>query len=158
MGKRTPAQRLTEEQQAWIVTQLAMFRTPSQVSKELKERWGVDFPRQRVEYYDPTKQRAKTNRIAKKWVQLFETTRQEYLRDISQVPIANRKWRLEQLQKLYDNAPDRNVKLRADLLVEAEKFTGDAYSNKRQHELSTPQGPLEIVVTRRIIRPGDGDA
>lgn len=84
MGQRTPVQRLTEEQQAFIVCRCAEFATPSQVSAELFERWGIKWPRQRIEHYDPTKMRAKKGKLAKKWVALFWSHRERYLAGQSQ--------------------------------------------------------------------------
>lgn len=160
MGRRSPAQRLTEEQQAFIVTSLACFRTPTQVSDALRERYGVDFPRQRVEHYDPTKRRAQRGKLAKKWVALFWETRKTWANSTrDEVAIANERYQLEQLQELYEHAPDRNVKLRLELLIEAAKMTGGIYTNRRQHELSGPAGapiPTQLTVTFLPTR-ADGD-
>lgn len=144
-GQRSPSTRLTEEQRGFIVTELACFRTPTQVSNALKEEFNVDFSRDKVEYYDPTKGRAKRGKLAKKWVALFETTRKEYLADIAAVPIANRRYQLEQLQEMYE-AAGRNLMLKKELVIEAAKITGDVYSARRVLEHTGKNGgPIEIA-------------
>ncbi len=145
MGTRTPRRRLTEEQQAFIVMQCACFRTPQQVSDALKERWSLEFPKDRVEYYDPTKARSRKGSLAKKWVKLFDATRKRYLNELNEVPIANRRWQLEQLQDLYEKA-GKNVRLKKEIIIEAEKITGDVYSARRVLEhTGKGGGPIEFA-------------
>jgi len=79
MSKRTPYQRLTEAQQTYIVVRCAQFASPTTVERELLERWGVKFPRDKVEYYDPTKGRSRRGKLAKKWVALFWEARRLHL-------------------------------------------------------------------------------
>lgn len=144
MGKRSPATRLTEEQQAFIVAELAMFRTPQQVTDALKQRWDLEFSRVKVEYYDPTKARSRT-KLAKKWVKLFDATRKRYLNELNDVPIANRRYQLEQLQDLYDSA-GRNMVLKKEIIIEAAKITGDVYSARRVLEhTGKGGGPIEFA-------------
>jgi hypothetical protein len=50
------------------------------------------------ESHDPTKVSGKT--LAKKWVDLFNATRDRFLNEISDIPIANKAYRLRVLQRM----------------------------------------------------------
>jgi len=129
---------LPENVRRFIVGELATFRTPTEVSNAVKERFGLEVARQRVEYYDPAKL-VNHGKLARKWVQLFRRTRERWLAATADVAIANRRYRLEQLQHLYQKALDMgkigNVPLAKELLEQAAKEAGDLYTNRRKIDL-----------------------
>ncbi len=145
---------LTEEQKTFIVQSLACFDSPSLVAKEFKAQFGQDIIPQHCESYDHTKKAGKT--VGKKWKALFDATRKAFLDDTSQIPIANRAVRLRSLQRMANNAEFRgNAPLAAQLIEQAAKEVGNAYTNRHQHEHSGPGGgPIEnrtIAVDEKAV-------
>ncbi|EFH6026477.1 DUF2280 domain-containing protein [Escherichia coli] len=107
--------------------------------------FGITITRQQVETHDPTKVSGKT--LAKKWVELFNLTRDRFLNEISDIPIANKAYRLRVLQRMSTTAEGmKNLGMTAQLLEQAAKEVGDAYSNKQKVELTGKNGgPLNQV-------------
>ncbi|HBS7970269.1 TPA: DUF2280 domain-containing protein [Klebsiella pneumoniae] len=136
---------LKPEVKAVIVQMLACYDTPSQVVEAVQKDFGITITRQQVETHDPTKVSGKT--LAKKWVDLFNRTRDRFLNEISDIPIANKAYRLRVLQRMSTTAEGmKNLGMTAQLLEQAAKEVGDAYSNKQKVELTGKDGgPLNQV-------------
>lgn len=136
---------LKPEIKAFIVQSVACFDTPSQVVESVLKEFGVQITRQQVEQNDPTKISGKG--LAKKWVDLFNRTRDRFLNEISDIPIANKAYRLRVLQRMSTTAEGmKNLGMTAQLLEQAAKEVGDAYSNKQKVELTGKDGgPLNQV-------------
>lgn len=126
---------LKPEVKAAIVQMLACYDTPSQVVEAVQKDFGITITRQQVETHDPTKVSGKT--LAKKWVDLFNLTRDRFLNEISDIPIANKAYRLRALDRMMTKAESmRNMALAASLMEQAAKECGDAYTNKHKVEHS----------------------
>lgn len=136
---------LKPEVKAYIIQILACYDTPSQVVEAVQKDFGIAITRQQVETHDPTKVSGKT--LAKKWVDLFNRTRDRFLNEISDIPIANKAYRLRVLQRMSTTAEGmKNLGMTAQLLEQAAKEVGDAYSNKQKVELTGKDGgPLNQV-------------
>lgn len=136
---------LKPEIKAFIVQSVACFDTPSQVVESVLKEFGVQITRQQVEQNDPTKISGKG--LAQKWVDLFNRTRDRFLNEISDIPIANKAYRLRVLQRMSTTAEGmKNLGMTAQLLEQAAKEVGDAYSNKQKVELTGKDGgPLNQV-------------
>lgn len=136
---------LKPEVKAFIIQMLACYDTPSQVVEAVQKDFGIAITRQQVETHDPTKVSGKT--LAKKWVDMFNATRDRFLNEISDIPIANRAYRLRVLQRMSTTAEGmKNLGMTAQLLEQAAKEVGDAYSNKQKVELTGKDGgPLNQV-------------
>lgn len=136
---------LKPEIKAFIVQSVACFDTPSQVVESVLKEFGVQITRQQVEQNDPTKISGKG--LAQKWVDLFNHTRDRFLNEISDIPIANKAYRLRVLQRMSTTAEGmKNLGMTAQLLEQAAKEVGDAYSNKQKVELTGKDGgPLNQV-------------
>lgn len=136
---------LKPEVKAYIIQMLACYDTPSQVVEAVQKDFGIAITRQQVETHDPTKVSGKT--LAKKWVDLFNLTRDRFLNEISDIPIANKAYRLRVLQRMSTTAENmKNIGMTAQLLEQAAKEVGDAYSNKQKVELTGKDGgPLNQV-------------
>ncbi|MBZ7123236.1 DUF2280 domain-containing protein [Klebsiella grimontii] len=136
---------LKPEVKAYIIQMLACYDTPSQVVEAVQKDFGIAITRQQVETHDPTKVSGKT--LAKKWVDLFNATRDRFLNEISDIPIANKAYRLRVLQRMSTTAEGmKNLGMTAQLLEQAAKEVGDAYSNKQKVELTGKDGgPLNQV-------------
>lgn len=136
---------LKPEIKAFIVQSVACFDTPSQVVESVLKEFGIQITRQQVEQNDPTKISGKG--LAQKWVDLFNHTRDRFLNEISDIPIANKAYRLRVLQRMSTTAEGmKNLGMTAQLLEQAAKEVGDAYSNKQKVELTGKDGgPLNQV-------------
>lgn len=132
---------LKPEVKAFIIQMLACYDTPSQVVEAVQKDFGITITRQQVETHDPTKVSGKT--LAKKWVDLFNTTRDRFLSEISDIPIANKAYRLRVLQRMSTTAENmKNIGMTAQLLEQAAKEVGEAYSNKQKVEHTSPDGSM----------------
>ncbi len=132
---------LKPEVKAYIIQMLACYDTPSQVVEAVQKDFGIAITRQQVETHDPTKVSGKT--LAKKWVDLFNLTRDRFLNEISDIPIANKAYRLRVLQRMSTTAENmKNIGMTAQLLEQAAKEVGEAYSNKRKVEHTSPDGSM----------------
>ena len=132
---------LKPEVKAYIIQMLACYDTPSQVVEAVQKDFGIAITRQQVETHDPTKVSGKT--LAKKWVDLFNITRDRFLNEISDIPIANKAYRLRVLQRMSTTAENmKNIGMTAQLLEQAAKEVGEAYSNKQKVEHTSPDGSM----------------
>lgn len=114
----------------------------------LKKEYGVTITPQAVEAYNPIKYAGRN--LAKRWRELFEATRKEFLEKASDVPIANRSVRLRTPQRMIEAAEQsKNFGLVAQLLEQAANEVGDSYTNKRQ--VSGPNGgaiPVQAITAQ----------
>ena len=132
---------LKPEVKAYIIQMLACYDTPSQVVEAVQKDFGIAITRQQVETHDPTKVSGKT--LAKKWGDLFNLTRDRFLNEISDIPIANKAYRLRVLQRMSTTAENmKNIGMTAQLLEQAAKEVGEAYSNKQKVEHTSPDGSM----------------
>ncbi|MEB2379962.1 DUF2280 domain-containing protein [Enterobacter sp. R-1.6.2] len=132
---------LKGEVKAFIVQSLACFDTPSQVVELVKKEFGLSITRQQVESHDPTK--ANGRGLAQKWVELFHETRKRFQTELSDIPIANKAYRLRALDRMMSRAEGmKNMALAASLMEQAAKEVGDAYSNKQKVEHTSPDGTM----------------
>jgi len=121
---------LNNEAKTFIVQALACFDSPLTVAKAVKEELGIEVTRQHVEAYDPTKRAGAT--VAKRWKELFEATRKTFLEDTSTIGISHRSVRIRSLQRYAALAEKQgNLRLAAELMEQAAKEMGDAYTNRR---------------------------
>lgn len=126
---------LKPDVKAFIIQSLACYDTPSQVVEAVQKEFGINITRQQAESHDPTKASGKT--LAKKWVELFNATRERFQNEISDIPIANKAYRLRALDRMMTKAESmRNMALAASLMEQAAKECGDAYTNKQKVEHS----------------------
>ena len=126
---------LSPEVKAFIVQALACFDTPTQIASQVKQEFGLDISIQQVSSYDPTKAIAKN--LGQKWIDLFNATRTRFQTELSDIPIANKAYRLRALNRMMTSAEKmRNMALAASLMEQAAKECGDAYMNKQKVEHS----------------------
>jgi len=125
----------------YIVQALACWDTPTQVVKAVKEEFGLDLPRQQVATYDPTK--AAGRDLSKELRALFDDTRKRFKETIDDIPIANQAFRLRVIERLARDAESQgNKALVAQLVEQAAKEVGGAYTNRRQIEGGDPSKPI----------------
>ena len=134
---------LKPEVRAFIIQELACFDTPSQIVESVQKEFKVQVTRQQVASHDPTKAAGKG--LAKKWVDLFNATRERFQNEISDIPIANKAYRLRVLNRMAVNAESmKNYGMTAQLLEKAAKDVGDVYTNKQKVEQS-------VVATHNVM-------
>lgn len=145
---------LKPEVKAAIVQMLACYDTLSIVVDAIQKDYGIKVTPQQVESHDPTKVSGKG--LAKKWVDLFNHTRDRFLNEISDIPIANKAYRLRALDRMMTKAESmRNMALAASLMEQAAKECGDAYTNKQKVEHS---GALAVSSVASVMDEiGDED-
>ncbi|WP_333669809.1 DUF2280 domain-containing protein [Acinetobacter guillouiae] len=107
---------LKEPVKIFIVQALACRDTPQEVADLVKQEFGIEIDRQQCAAYDPTKRRGKN--LSKKFVDLFEETRKKFDAGLIDIPIANKFYRLKELQKMYDDS-GRNKRAKQNLLKQA---------------------------------------
>lgn len=121
---------LRSEVKAFIVQALACFDTPSQVVEAVKKEFGIELSRQTCEGHDPTKYAGRG--LAQKWIDMFNDTRKRFREETSEIPIANRAFRLRGLGRMAEKAENmRNLALTAQLYEQAAKECGDMYVNRK---------------------------
>ena len=107
---------LKEPVKMFIVQSLACFETPQQVVEAVKQDYGIEITRQQVALYDPTKVAGRN--LSKKLKDLFDRTRKDFRENVEDIAIANKAFRLRELQKMYDDS-GRNKKTKQVLLKQA---------------------------------------
>lgn len=137
---------LKPEVKAAIVQMLACYDSLSIVVEAIQKDYGIKLTPQQVESHDPTKVSGKG--LAKKWVDLFNATRERFQNEISDIPIANKAYRLRVLDRMATRAEGmKNLALTAEIIEQAAKECGDAYTNKHKFEHSGPNGGAIQTIT-----------
>jgi len=145
---------ISEAAKTFIVQSLACFDTPSVVAAALQAEYGVTISRQAIEGYDPTK--AAGARVANRWKEVFDATREAYLVDLAKIGISHKAVRLRVLQRMVDKAEDKgNSALVAQMLEQAAKEMGGAFTNRREmtgKEGAPVSASVEVRTWRQILR------
>ena len=112
---------------------LACYDIPSVVARELLRRYGCVMKTADIVRYDPTTTAAQQRGLAKKWVDLFHMTRDEFTKEMSRVDCAHRATRLRMLSRAARHFEEREFFIAmADMLERIAKECGDAYTNRRE--------------------------
>ncbi|MFJ2539384.1 MULTISPECIES: DUF2280 domain-containing protein [unclassified Pseudomonas] len=154
---------LRSEVKAFIVQALACFDTPSQVVAAVKTEFGIEITRQQCETHDPTKFAGQ--KLGKTWVDLFHAARKRFREETTDIPIANRAYRLRGLGRMAEKAESmRNLALTAQLYEQAAKETGDVYVNRRvEPDKSLDEEIKRLEIEKRkaelkLIEKGGGNS
>ncbi|AUU90255.1 hypothetical protein C2U55_14795 [Enterobacteriaceae bacterium ENNIH3] len=130
---------LSTEVKAFIVQSLACYESPAKVIELVKVEFGVTVSRQQVSQYSPCN--AMAAKLSKKWVDLFHATRARFQSDTADIPIANKAYRLRVLNRMAESTEKvKNFGMTAQLLEQAAKEVGDAYTNKLKVESTGKDG------------------
>lgn len=65
----------------------------------MKQEFDLIIDRSQIALYDPTKRRGKN--LSEKYVQLFWWLREKFDAGLIDIPIANKYYRLKEIQKMY---------------------------------------------------------
>jgi hypothetical protein len=138
---------LNDHVKGYIVRALACYDTPSQVIAAVKEEFGIELSRQQVATYNPENVVAKD--LAKKWRDLFDETREAFKKETGAIAIANQSFRLRVLDRLLQKAERAgNMALVAQLIEQASKEIGGAFTNKRE---LTGAGGRDLVPASGVL-------
>lgn len=134
---------LSTEVKAFIVQSLACFEPPTKVIEQVKAEFDVVVSRQQVSQYSPGN--AMAEKLSQKWVDLFNATRTRFQTEISDIPIANKAYRLRVLDRMATNAEKmKNYGMTSQIIEQAAKEMGDAYTNRQKVEHTGKDGgPIE---------------
>ena len=131
---------LKEPVKIFIVQSLACFETPQQVADAVQQRFGIEIDRRQCEGYDPTKFSGRN--LSKKLKDLFTRTRKDFRANIEDIAIANKAFRLMELQKMYEDS-GRNKRVKQNLLKQAFQETDGRVTKQ---EITGKDGkPIETV-------------
>ncbi|PSD34192.1 DUF2280 domain-containing protein, partial [Acinetobacter radioresistens] len=98
------------------------------------------------EGYDPTKFSGRN--LSKKLTELFHQTRQDFRENIEDIAIANKAFRLRELQKMYEDS-GRNKRVKQNLLKQAFQETDGRVTKQ---EITGKDGAdLEIKIIRVFV-------
>lgn len=97
--------------------------------ESVRERFGIEITRQQVESHDPTK--VSSMGLAQKWVDIFNVTRKRFHKETSDIPIANKAYRLRVLNHMAVNAESmKDYGMTADILEQAAKEVSGMYTSR----------------------------
>ena len=122
--------KLKKELQIYIVQQLALFEKPTVIRERLKEDFGIEVSLPAVIYYDIA-----NPGLPQAWKDLFTETRESFLKNVGDIPIANKAFRLRELDRLYHRrkgAKNENPIEQRATLEQAAKEAGDAFTNRKE--------------------------
>ncbi len=126
-----------------VVMRLATFVSPSEIVDELKEQ-GVIASFQQVTHYDPT---YKGSDVGREWRELYAETRAQFIANITDIPIANKAYRVRELDDMARASKRKNnYVLAAALHEQAAKEMGEAYTNRRIVEAADPAAALAVLL------------
>lgn len=120
--------RLKKAEKVFIVRSLAQFMTPTEVVRDIKEKFNIDVSPQQVETYDPTKVAGAD--LSQEFIELFNEARKEYLaQPLYNIIGAND---IIQLQILSDLLVSKkgNVVLAIKLIDQIQKIMKGHYERK----------------------------
>ncbi|MCX0335046.1 DUF2280 domain-containing protein [Acinetobacter radioresistens] len=119
---------LKEPVKIFIVQALACRDTPQEVADLVKQEFDIEIDRMQCSSYDPTKVAGRN--LSKKYVQLFNNTRQKFDDGLIDIPIASKHYRLKQYQKQLEKT--KNAKTILKILEQAAKDVGGQFTNKTE--------------------------
>lgn len=120
--------RLKKTEKTFIVRSLAQFMTPSEVVRDIKEKFNIDVTPQQVETYDPTKVAGAD--LSQEFIDLFAEARKEYLaQPLHNIEGANDIIQLKILSDLLISKKG-NVVLSIKLIDQIQKIVKGHYEKK----------------------------
>lgn len=139
---------LKEPVKIFIVQSLACFDTPQQVADAVKQEYGIEVSRSQCQVYDPTKYSGRN--LSKKLKDLFERSRKEFRENIEDIAIANKAFRLNELQKMYEDS-GRNKRAKQNLLKQAFQETDGRVT--RQEVTGANGGAIKTENEQKATQP-----
>lgn len=132
---------LKEPVKIFIVQSLACFETPQQVADAVEKEHKIKIDRKQCHSYDPTKYAGRN--LSKKLKDLFFETRKRFQENILDIPIANKSFRLREMQEMYDDF-GRNKIMKLNVLKQAFQETDGRVT--KQEITGKDGGPIQQEV------------
>tara|TARA_R110000868_G_scaffold34552_1_gene124761 strand:+ start:295 stop:834 length:540 start_codon:yes stop_codon:yes gene_type:complete len=151
--------KLTEEQKAFLVCGFARWATRADLMRAFEEEFGIQPLRSQLENYNLDGWRATRHTEGrkdpmKKWRPLWNETREKFKKDTIAIPIANAAVRLSMLNDMANQAyAKKNFKLAAELIEQAAKEAGGAFTNVRE-----VKGKVEHEHDHHVLTPEEKQA
>lgn len=121
--------RLPESIKQRIVEHLACLRTHPQAAELIADEFGVHLTPRHVRAYDPN---SPDFAGGSHWYAYYDEVRERCSRDVGEIAIASKAYRMRQLQVLFDKAMDRgNHREARALLEQAAKEMGDRFASRQ---------------------------
>ena len=123
---------LKEDEKRFIVQRFAMYETPQEIADAVNDLYGKAVTRQQVHKYNP-----KYNNIKDDLLELFQKTREEFNSETGDIAVAQKTYRLKELDRLYQKQKSskvENVVEARATLEQAAKESGDVFTNKQKIE------------------------
>lgn len=136
--------KLNDAARAYVVTALAAWDAPSVVAEAVRKEYGIQITPQSIEGYDPTKRAGA--KLAEKWKALFYEARKQITEATAEIGISHKAVRLRALERMAQKAEKQgNIALAANLLEQAAKEMGNAFTNTR-----VLQGGLALTTPKTL--------
>lgn len=136
--------KLTDAARTYVVTALACWDPPSVVAEAVRKEFGIVITPQSIEGYNPTKRAGA--KLAEKWKALFFETRKAFTDATAEIGISHKAVRLRSLERMAQVAEKQgNIALAANLLEQAAKEMGNAFTNTR-----VLQGGLALTTPKTL--------
>jgi len=139
---------LKEPIKIFIVQSLACFETPQQVADAVKQEYGIEVSRSQCQVYDPTKYSGRN--LSKKLKDLFDRSRKEFRENVEDIAIANKAFRLRELQNMYEDS-GRNKRAKQNLLKQAFQETDGRVT--RQEVTGANGGAIKTENEQKATQP-----
>ena len=115
--------KLTEAQKDYVIRRLAAYDTPTEIQRDLREKFGVEITRQAVETYDPTRRPD----CGKQSADVFFGARGALLEREPEAPLSLRKDEIRRRERLVL----RSVEMLADRILKSiDAGSGDVFAKR----------------------------
>ena len=120
--------KLTEAQKDYVIRRLAAYDTPTEIARDLEDRFGIEVSRQSIEQYDPTR----VEDCSRQSADLFFQVREDLRGDRADVPVNRTRAEERRRERLMLRA----VEILANRIVESIDAGGRDIFAKRADRIS----------------------
>ena len=149
---------LSERQKQFIVAQLAAYYSPSEVVELFEEAFDQKITKQHVNLYNP--ETVANKEVGQKWKDYFDQCRTAFLNDTIRIPIAQKNYRLREMDALYRAQKRKSVKMALKTLEQAAKDAGGLLerqvTEKGDDTNDTLPAEFETAIDK-IYKPSESD-
>lgn len=136
---------LTESLKVEIVQRLARFQPPAEIARQLREDYALEVGIPQIVGYDPTRP---SFEAGQRFVEIFNITREAFIKNVDAVPIANQGYRLQVLQSLLENhLKHKKLPEAARVVEQAAKEMGGLYAAIDKSRAAEPPKESEPLAT-----------
>ena len=143
---------LNDKVKAFIIHGFANFLKPHEIIQAVKEEFDIDVSRQQVCFYNPSTENA-AKELSKKWIDLFNTYREQAISDTSNLWIAHTPQRLKKYQEEFEKTKSPKIKL--EILKQAAQDAGGIFINDStmsDDEMQSNAQPVNVIVEVKDAR------